>query len=361
MSLEVKLLELAYDGIAHLDSVSATFPRGELTVVIGRTLAGKTTLLRAIAGLQSIDSGELALDGKPFGQLPAWKRDAAMVYQDFINYPHLTVFKNVAFPLHKKRLVRAEVDRRVREMLTTVGLSDFRNRRPSELSGGQQQRVALARALVRQANLLLLDEPLINLDYKLREQFRDELRSLLSTQEHTVVIYNTTDPAEAMMIADQIIVLHEGRVIQYGGPTAVFETPASVAVAEIINEPPMNIFAGRIESDGLIIGETIRLPLPPRLASLPAHAYRFGVRANELTLSDDAPFSGRVSFSEVSGSETTLHVSGDGADAVLQLEGIHVLPLETKVGVTLPPERLFVFEATGEGKLISAPEGAGVN
>lgn len=361
MSLALTNLNLAYDGVPHLDDVSVTFARGELTAVIGRTLAGKTTLLRTIAGLQSLDSGELALDGEPFGQLPAWKRDAAMVYQDFINYPHMTVYNNVAFPLRRQRLPRGEIDQRVREVLATVGLSELSKRRPSALSGGQQQRVALARALVRQANLLLLDEPLINLDYKLREQFREEFRNLFATQEHSVVILNTTDPAEAMMIADQIIVMHEGRIVQQGQPGAVFEAPASEVVAEIVNDPPMNILAGHIGAGELVIGDGLRLPLPRRLASLPAEACRFGVRASELMLADDAPFAGKVLFYEVSGSETTLHVSGYGLEVVLQLEGVYSLPPGTEVRVTIPPERLFVFQAAPEGELISAPDGAGAN
>ncbi|MDN5926063.1 MAG: ABC transporter ATP-binding protein [Hyphomicrobiales bacterium] len=359
MSLVVQELSLVRNGVPHLGGVSATFPRGQLTAVIGRTLAGKTTLLRVIAGLQAIDGGMLDLDGRPFGRLPAWKRDVAMVYQQFINYPHLSVFENVAFPLRKKRLARTEVERRVREVLSTVGLADFGKRRPSAISGGQQQRVALARALVREANILLLDEPLVNLDYKLREQLRDEFRSLFSTQEHSVVIFNTTDPAEAMMIADQIVVMHEGRIAQIGKPADVFEAPVSVAVAEIINDPPMNILAGRIDGDGLLLGEGLRLPAPPRLATLPRRAYRFGVRAGELAPADEAPLVGAVTFSEVSGSETTLHVAGEKGSVVLQLEGVFVMPPGTRIGVAIPADRLFVFEDDGEGRLISAPAAIG--
>lgn len=355
MSLVASKLAMVRDGVAHLDNVSATFPRGELTAVIGRTRAGKTTLLRAIAGLQSVDSGELVLDGRPFGHLPPWKRDVAMVYQDFINYPHLTVYGNVAFPLRKKKLPRSEIDRRVNRVLATVGLAEFGDRRANALSGGQQQRVALARALVREANFLLLDEPLVNLDYKLREQFRDEFRNLFATQEHAVVIFNTTDPAEAMMIAERIVVMHEGRIVQHDKPATVFEAPASVAVAEVINDPPMNILAGCIEADALIVGDGLRLPLPTRLASLPKADYRFGVRAGELTLDEGAPFTGKVIFSEVSGSATTLHVAGPGAEVVVQLEGVHAVPYATEVGVVIPADGLFVFDAAGEGQLISAP------
>lgn len=172
MSLVLNSLSLRRNKEIHLDNVSLMFDRGCLTTVLGRTLSGKTTIMRTIAGLQDVDKGTLSRDGRSFGKLPAWQRDVAMVYQQFINYPHLSVFENVAFPLRKRKVAQNEIDRRVRGILETVGLDAFHERKPAQLSGGQQQRVALARALVRKAEVLLLDEPLVNLDYKLREQLR---------------------------------------------------------------------------------------------------------------------------------------------------------------------------------------------
>jgi len=361
MSLVAQHLSLFYDGVQYLDDASVSFGRGELTAVIGPMLAGKTTLMRVIAGLQNINSGEIFFDDKPFGILPTWKRDVAMVYQQFTNYPHLTVFKNVAFPLRKQGLKASTIERRVGEVLATVGLAEFSKRKPSELSGGQQQRVALARALVRQSGILLLDEPLFNLDYKLREQLREEFRGLLTTQENSVVIFNTAEPAEAMMIANRLIVMHEARVLQVGAPAEVFETPASTTVAGIINDPPMNFFPGCIDDGTLILGKNLRFSTPSRLAALPETSYQFGLRASEMMIAEEAPFNGRVTFSEVSGSDTELHITGDDGSIVLQLEGVYDMRHGSDVHVTIPLERLFVFGADDAGELISAPEPAGRN
>ena len=221
-----------------------------------------------------------------------------MVYQQFINYPHLSVFDNVAFPLRKRKLAEAEVRSRVQRQLETVGLDGFAGRRPSALSGGQQQRVALARALVRHAPILLLDEPLVNLDYKLREQLRDEFRRLLGTQAETIMIYNTTEPAEAMMLGDQVIVLHEGRILQSGSPSDIFDRPASAVVAGIVNDPPMNILAGELDGDLIRLQGGVTLARGGHLERLKPGRYRFGVWANELQL-DPQGTSGRVTFSEV--------------------------------------------------------------
>ncbi len=353
MGLVIKNIKLTQGGVAFLDGVSAQFERGQLTTIIGRTLAGKTTLMRVLAGLQGFDSGAVTLDGKPFGDLPAWKRDVAMVYQQFINYPHLSVFENVAFPLRKRKLPEAEVRERTTRELATVGLSAFHDRRPSALSGGQQQRVALARALVRRAPILLLDEPLVNLDYKLREQLRDEFRRLLADQSEAIMLYNTTEPAEAMMLGDRVIVLHEGRVLQTGAPAEVYERPASALVAGIVNDPPMNIFAGAV-ADGSITLPGATLPRPAHLSGLAPGGYRFGLRANDLSLADSG-IAGTVSFSEVSGSETFLYLDAAFGAAVVQVEGVHSFDVDATVHLQIRPERLFAFEAEGDGALVAAP------
>ncbi len=355
MSLVAQSLNLGHGGKPHLNAVSAAFERGKLTTVIGRTLAGKTTLMRVIAGLQNADSGALMLDGKAFSSRAAWDRDVAMVYQQFINYPHLSVFENVAFPLRKKRVATAEIAKHVTAMLEKVGLSAFGERKPSQLSGGQQQRVALARALVRKADILLLDEPLVNLDYKLREQLRDEFRGLLESQRQGIIIYNTTEPSEAMMLGDQLVVMHEGRILQAGIPAEVFEKPASALVASIINDPPMNIIYGQLDGKSIVAGGGLRLPRPKRFAALPNGAYRFGLPANEMQLASSG-IKGRVTFSEVSGSETFIHAETALGATVTQVEGVHTAPIGSEVTLAIPTESLFVFAAEGDGRLLSAPQ-----
>ncbi|MDR7031188.1 ABC transporter ATP-binding protein [Rhizobium rosettiformans] len=355
MSLVLNSLSLARNGEIHLDDVSLDFDRGCLTTVLGRTLSGKTTLMRAIAGLQEIDSGTLMRDGHSFGDLPAWRRDVAMVYQQFINYPHLSVFENVAFPLRKRKVAEDEVSLRVRTVLDTVGLGAFLERKPSQLSGGQQQRVALARALVRNADVLLLDEPLVNLDYKLREQLREEFRGLLTSQADATVIYSTTEPAEAMMLGDRLIVMHEGRVLQVGAPMAVFQRPASALVARIVTDPPMTIVTGNLVDGRIFFEGGLVLTAPTGLATLEQGRYRFGIRANEIELVDNGGIAGRVTFGEVSGSETFLHVDTVLGEAVVQLEGVHRIETGSLLGLSLAPDRLFVFAPEGEGALLRAP------
>ena len=210
MALILEHIDIRLDDIAHLDDVSLIFKRGGLYTVLGRTLAGKTTLLRTIAGLQEPQKGGLTLHGKDYMQLPVWKRRVAMVYQQFINYPHLSVLANVAFPLRRAGVSREEARRRAREVLKKVGLADFETRRPSALSGGQQQRVALARGLVKRAEILLLDEPLVNLDYKLREQLREEFQNIFEGQDDAILVYTTTEPAEAIQLGHEMIVMDEG-------------------------------------------------------------------------------------------------------------------------------------------------------
>ncbi|HEY4193123.1 MAG TPA: ABC transporter ATP-binding protein [Mesorhizobium sp.] len=355
MSLIIDNLHLAREGIPHLDGVTAEFGHGSITAVIGRTLAGKTTLTRAIAGLQAVDGGSLRLDGKPFGGTPAWRRDVAMVYQQFINYPHLSVFENVAFPLRKRKVAAGEIARRVTAALEMVGLASFGTRRPTELSGGQQQRVALARALVRRAGILLLDEPLVNLDYKLREQLREEFRGLLKDQTGAIVIYNTTEPSEAMMLGNRIVVMHEGKVLQAGAPAEIFDRPASVQVARIVNDPPMNIFSGIIENGAILLAGGLRIPVAEHLASLPPGSYRFGIRAGELRVGGEGDASGKVTFSEVSGSETFVYAQAPFGDAVLQIEGVHAMANGTQLSISVAPDRLFAFSAEADGALLAAP------
>lgn len=354
MSLTLNNIRLAQGPVPHLDGISANFRRGELTTVIGRTLAGKTTLMRVLAGLQGADSGQIRLDGNEITQQPAWRRDVAMVYQQFINYPHLTVFENVAFPLRKRRVADAEVRARVKQNLERVGLGQMADRQPAALSGGQQQRVALARALVRQAPILLLDEPLVNLDYKLREQLRDDFRGLLVSQSEAIVLYNTTDPAEAMMLGDQVVVLHEGRVLQSGRPTEIFESPASAIVAGIVNDPPMNLIDGEIGAEGVRLKGGTLLHRPRHFNGLASGPYRFGIRANEMMI-DVAGIAGKLTFSEVSGSETFCYFDAPFGSAVVQIEGVHRLALGNTISISINPDRLFCFGCKDDGPLISAP------
>lgn len=354
MSLTLTGVSLTVEGVAHLDSIDLDFQTGRIYTVIGRTLAGKTTLLRALAGLSTLDSGRLELDGVDLQDVPPWKRDTAMVYQQFINYPHLSVMDNVCFPLKRAGLGAAEVRRRAEENLEKVGLTAFARRRPRQLSGGQQQRVALARALARRSRILLLDEPLVNLDYKLREQLREDLRRLFSGVGEAVVVYTTTEPTEALMLGDEVIVMHEGRILQVAAPAEVFERPLNTDVAQIINDPPMNLFDGSVAGEWISFGGLAEIHRPAHLAGLPDGSYRFGLRATDIRPSHHSPVSGEVTFVEISGSETFVHLSVGDAALVMRAEGIHDLAIGDPERIELCAERMFVFGP--DGRLRVAPD-----
>ena len=223
----------------HLNDVSFNFKKGNLYTILGRTLSGKTTFLKTIAGLLNPDQGSISFEEKDFIKIPVWERNVAMVYQQFINYPHLNVYENITFPLEQRKLSPEQIKKDVDEALKTVGLVGFENRKIQELSGGQQQRVALARSLAKKAKILLLDEPLVNLDYKLREQLREEFKRIFSEglSQDTILIYSTTDPQEVMELNGEVIVLDEGKVLQKGPAKEIFENPSNLKVAEISNDP----------------------------------------------------------------------------------------------------------------------------
>jgi glycerol transport system ATP-binding protein len=357
MAFIMQNIDIRENGVAHLDNINLTFRRGGLYTVLGRTLAGKTTLLRTIAGLRQPQKGTLMLHGKECLQLPVWKRRVAMVYQQFINYPHLNVLANVAFPLRRAGLPRAEAHQRAREVLAKVGLADFEKRRPGALSGGQQQRVALARALVKRAEILLLDEPLVNLDYKLREQLREEFQNIFEGQDDAIVVYTTTDPAEAIQLGHEMIVMDGGGVIQQGEPLAVFNAPATIRCAEIINDPPMNIFNGTIEKGRIQLQGRVRLPIPAHMAHLPQGSYCFGLRAADLRLG--RMIGSQVELSEISGSQTILHLRGDIGAFILYEEGVYPHAIGDIVQVDLNSDRIYCFSADGD--LIAGPATTGAN
>jgi len=340
----------------HLDDVSFTMKRGQLYTILGRTLAGKTTLLKAIAGLLTVDGGSIKVGGQDFGNIPVWERNIAMVYQQFINYPHLTVFNNVAFPLRQRKLDEATISQRVMSSLQTVGLEGFEARKIQALSGGQQQRVALARSLAKEANILLLDEPLVNLDYKLREQLREEFRNIFSTRvsSDSILIYSSTDPVEAMQLGGEIILMDEGRILQQGPAKDVFENPANIRVAEIANDPAMNLLPGQISDGRIVVNKDISMPIPAHFKSLTAGDYTFGIRAADVSLaSKGLPF--LVELAEISGSETYLHVKNGDQTIVGLLDMVRDFTANEKVKLALDSSKMYAFGA--DGALVSSPFG----
>ncbi|MEQ8402174.1 MAG: sn-glycerol-3-phosphate ABC transporter ATP-binding protein UgpC [Roseitalea porphyridii] len=250
------------NGALAVKGVDVTVEQGELVVFVGPSGCGKSTLLRMVAGLESVTEGEIVLDGRVVNDIEPANRNIAMVFQNYALYPHMSVYKNLAYGLKNRGTPKEEIDRKVREAAKLLQIGDFLERKPSQLSGGQRQRVAMGRAIVRDPSIFLFDEPLSNLDAKLRNQMRLEIKRLQRRLE-TAAIYVTHDQVEAMTLADRIVVLNQGEVEQIGTPAEVYSNPASVFVASFIGAPPMNLLEAQTEDGGLRIGDA-RIEAPVR-------------------------------------------------------------------------------------------------
>jgi glycerol transport system ATP-binding protein len=329
-----------------LQDIDLSLAVGGINVLLGATLAGKTTLLRIMAGLDRPTSGHLVQGDTDLTGVPVRQRNVAMVYQQFINYPSLTVYENIASPMRVARKSAAEISARVQALAETLRLGPFLSRYPAELSGGQQQRTALARALAKDAGLLLLDEPLINLDYKLREELRAELAQLFA-DGRTTVVYATTEPLEALQLGGHTTLLAAGRILQSGPTMQVFRRPATLAAARAFSDPPLNVIPARA------LGDRLQLPIAPAAQS----EILLGIRAHELSLAGDsrhAALSGRVELAEISGSETFVHLAHDDGHLVAQIPGVHNLPLNEPCTLYVRTASLYGFD--GSGRLLFAPE-----
>ena len=359
MSLSLQMVNKTVGGEIHLKNINLEFESGSRNVILGHTLAGKTTLLRIMAGLDRPTHGKILIDGRDVTGISVRKRKVAMVYQQFINYPSLTVYKNIASPLKIGGLPAKEVDRRVRETAAMLHLEDMLDRLPAELSGGQQQRIAIARALVKDTELLLLDEPLVNLDYKLREELREDLQDIFEQRE-AIVVYTTTEPAEALMLGGNVVVMDKGRVLQTGATPEVYHHPATLRAAEVFSDPPINYLSGTVQEDNVVLGRDVRLPLKDHLEGLSAGKYLFGIRANRLFLKrtndKDIEVDAVVELAEVNGSETFVHVDYAGSRLVVQENGIHTRKIGSKTAVYINPGSFFVY-AEG-GQLVASPSRA---
>ena len=325
---------------------------GAVTVLLGATQAGKTSLMRIMAGLDRPTEGRVKVDGVDVTGVAVRERNVAMVYQQFINYPSMTVAQNIASPL--KLRGEKNIHERVRELAARLHIESFLDRLPAELSGGQQQRVALARALAKGAPLVLLDEPLVNLDYKLREELREELTQLFATGDSTV-IYATTEPGEALLLGGCTAVLHAGELLQYGPTAEVFHRPMSLRVARAFSDPPMNLLSGRAGAAGvsLVAGQVLAIALPVTASEV----VTVGLRASALRVSaraGDVSLPGKVELAEISGSDTFVHVDTAAGEVVAQLTGVHVFELGAAITLHFNASHAYVFGA--DGLLLVAPD-----
>ncbi len=356
MELTLERIEQKVGAATHLYPLDLKLAPRAVTVLLGATQAGKTTLMRVMAGLDAPHAGRVIADGQDVTGVPVRERNVAMVYQQFINYPSMSVADNIASPL--KLRGEGNIAQRVQELAAKLHIEPFLKRLPAELSGGQQQRVALARALAKKAPLMLLDEPLVNLDYKLREELREELTQLFAAGESTVV-YATTEPTEALLLGGYTAVMDAGELLQYGPTAEVFRRPKSIRVARAFSDPPMNLLPASAASIGVTLaaGLSLSVPLPTR-ADGAAGTLTIGVRASALRVQQrpgDVALAGTVELAEISGSDTFVHAATPVGEVVAQLTGVHQFELGTAVTLYLDPAQVYVFDANGE--LLVAPGG----
>lgn len=340
----------------HLHPMSLSPAPDAVTVLLGATQAGKTSLMRLMAGLDVPTSGRVLVDGRDVTGMPVRERNVAMVYQQFINYPSMTVFDNIASPLKLGGRSRDEIERRVRELAARLHIEVFLDRLPAELSGGQQQRVALARALAKNAPLMLLDEPLVNLDYKLREELREELTQLFAAGDSTVV-YATTEPGEALLLGGYTAVMDAGELLQYGPTAEVFHRPKSLRVARAFSDPPMNLLAADVAEGGAQLrgGPLLAVALPPHAT----RALTLGIRASAVRVAPrpgDVALAGQVELAEISGSDTFVHVHTAVGEIVAQLTGVHDFALGSAITLHVNPAQVYAFNESGD--LLVAPQRA---
>ena len=293
-------------GFEAVRGVDLDVKDGELIVIVGPSGCGKSTLLRMVAGLEGITAGNLMIDGKLVNKLEPAERDIAMVFQNYALYPHMTVYRNMAYGLVNRREPKAEIDRKVREAAATLEITEYLDRKPAQLSGGQRQRVAMGRAIVRNPKVFLFDEPLSNLDAKLRVQMRIEIKRLQRSLGVTA-LYVTHDQVEAMTLADRLVAMNGGKVEQIGTPMELYETPASLFVAQFIGSPPMNIMPCVVHGGQAMLGAIKMMPV----SSPDGTKVSVGIRPEHVLLCEPAatPLRGVVELVERLGAETLAHVS----------------------------------------------------
>lgn len=357
-------MTLALEGISksvgvetHVHPTTMTLEKGTMNVLLGPTLAGKTTLMRLMAGLDKPTEGRVLWNGADVTGLKVQKRDVAMVYQQFINYPSMTVYDNIASPLRLRGVSKAEIDTRVRAAAALMKLNERQlGRKPLELSGGQQQRCALARALVKEAGLVLLDEPLANLDYKLREELRAEIPKIFE-ESGAIFVYATTEPHEALLLGGNTACLWEGRVTQFGPTPEVYRRPADAVTARVFSDPPMNFIRVEMAEGALRFGEGRSVPAAGALSRAAPGHYLAGFRPNHLSMEAmEGPalsFRARVVGTEITGSESYVHMD-HGEDRWVSLaHGVYDLPGGTGCTVHVNPRHIYLFDESG--KLVETP------
>ena len=341
----------------HIHSTDLSLEKGTMNVLLGPTSAGKTSLMRLMAGLDVPTTGRILWNGEDVTGRRVQDRTVAMVYQQFINYPSMSVYENIASPIRLSGLGRDEVDRRVRETAGMLKLTPLLGRRPLELSGGQQQRCALARALVKDAGLVLLDEPLANLDYKLREELRAEIPRIFEASG-AIFVYATTEPEEALLLGGHCATLWQGRVTQFGPTPQVYRAPTDATTARVFSDPPMNFLDVEKSGGRLTFGDGQSVAALGAAEGLADGRYTAGFRPNHHKLSPLADsamtFETTLTVTEITGSETFVHLDHHGQRWVGLVHGVRSLTAGQSLTVHLDPAHVYLFAEDG-GLVQAAP------
>mgnify|MGYP006077793207 CR=1 FL=1 len=353
MSIRAENVCQSYGKQSVLKNLSLELEAGSFFTLLGPTGSGKTTLLRILAGIEKPAAGRIFYDGVDVTDLPVQERKIAFVYQQFINYPSMSLFDNIASPLRvaKEKHSESEIERKVMETAELLRLTQVLHHLPEEVSGGQRQRCAIARALVKEARFIFLDEPLANLDYKLREELRTELKQIFKDRDG-VVIYATPEPIDALTMATHVGFLHDGAVLQYGEVLDVYSNPSHASVASYFCHPQMNLFPCQVESRGegclLRASPDLTLQVDLKKDLLPADHYLLGIRPHHLFLTDPqnrmTPFKAKVELAEVVGSNTELHLSHKETKLTLLMQQVEQFPVGEEVTAYMDPDHLYIFD-----------------
>lgn len=354
--IKIKNVGKSYDGKKMvIEDINLEIKKGEFFVLLGPSGCGKSTLLRMIAGLEKMTTGDLWINGVHANELEPKDRQLSMVFQNYALFPHMTVRENILFGLDVKKVPKDEQEERLREVSEIMGLSEYLKRKPGQLSGGQRQRVALARSICSQAPICLMDEPLSNLDAKLRGQMRSEIKRIQKMLGLTIV-YVTHDQVEAMTMGDRIMILNEGHIQQVGEPLEVYNCPANKLVATFIGTPQMNIFNAKIENDKMLLDNNLVLNMNhKKVRHFPKGDFYIGVRAEHLSkMQEESDYTIEVEATSVeyTGDETQIFFQHGNQFAIAKWFGQIPITVEHKISLGIQDENLYVFDK-GSGKIIA--------
>ena len=336
-------------GQTHIKPTSLTFETGHFNVLLGETGAGKTSLIKLMAGLDPIASGSIHIDGQNVTRQSTQRRNISLVHQFFVNYPHMSVFDNIASPLRVAGMAKSEIQGRVEDAADILQLRPLLKRRPHELSGGQQQRTALARAIAKESKAVFLDEPLANLDYKLREELREQLPALFAGRG-AVVVYATSEPEEALLLGGATALMHDGAVVQFGPTAQIYRNPRTLTAAQVFSDPPINVAQVTKRGSTLIMGDSARWDAA-KMKHAPDGDYHIAVRPHHVTPKpsprNTVTLTGRVLVTELSGSESSAHFAMPDANWVSLSHGVHPYQVGADHPFYLDPSACMLFAPDG--------------